>query len=139
MLAVLDTTVIVAALHSSRGASFAALRQIGQSWTPLISVPLILEYEGVAKREAQRLKLAQSVVDAMVRAVCYFGRETEICFSLRPALSETDAECLVELAVAGRADALVTRNAEYFPEAGRFGIAVVTPREFLNKIAEEDR
>ena len=49
---VLDTNVVIAALRSRRGASFAILRRLGQSWVPLISVPLILEYEAVGKREA---------------------------------------------------------------------------------------
>src|ERR1035441_164762 len=51
---VLDTNVVISALRSRRGASFAILRQIGEAWVPLISVPLILEYEAVGKREAGR-------------------------------------------------------------------------------------
>ncbi|MDP8982851.1 MAG: PIN domain-containing protein [Acidobacteriota bacterium] len=54
---VLDTNVVIAALRSQRGASFAILRQFGRGWVPLISVPLLLEYEAVGKREAQRLKI----------------------------------------------------------------------------------
>jgi predicted nucleic acid-binding protein len=54
---VLDTNVIVSALRSHRGASFAILRSIGREWVPLISVPLILEYEellGSVKRNSLR-------------------------------------------------------------------------------------
>src|SRR6266436_6248110 len=40
-LIVLDTNVVVSALRSRRGASFAILRSIGERWKPLISVPLI--------------------------------------------------------------------------------------------------
>jgi hypothetical protein len=39
--------VIIAALRSRRGASFAILQRIGIQWEPMISVPLILEYEAV--------------------------------------------------------------------------------------------
>jgi predicted nucleic acid-binding protein len=60
---VLDTNVIVSALRSRRGASFAVLQQIGIQWIPLISVSLILEYEAVGKREAQRLKIPESTVE----------------------------------------------------------------------------
>ena len=44
---VLDTNVVIAALRSRRGASFAILRRLGQAWVPLISVPLILERLGI--------------------------------------------------------------------------------------------
>jgi predicted nucleic acid-binding protein len=68
---VLDTNVVVAALRSKRGASFAVLRNVGLTWTPLISVPLILEYEEVGKRAAAELNLPLTVVDAIVRALCF--------------------------------------------------------------------
>ena len=64
---VLDTNVVIAALRSRRGASFAILSEIGKSWVPLISVPLILEYEAVAKREAERLEIPEKTVE-IVRA-----------------------------------------------------------------------
>lgn len=57
-LIVLDTNVVVSALRSRRGAAFAILRRIGEAWTPLISVPLILEYEAVGLREADRLNIS---------------------------------------------------------------------------------
>src|ERR1039457_3809249 len=63
---VLDTNVIISALRSRQGASFAILRRIGQSWVPLISVPLILEYGAVAKREAENLKIPFNTVDTIV-------------------------------------------------------------------------
>jgi putative PIN family toxin of toxin-antitoxin system len=135
---VLDTNVIVSALRSRRGASFAIVRRLGQEWTPLISVPLILEYEAAGKREAQRLKIPESTVDAIIRAFCFFGRETDIHFLLRPILPDPGDEFLLELAVAGRADALVTHNLRHFAGAERFGIQVMTPREFLSIIEKEE-
>ena len=134
---VLDTNVIVAALRSRRGASFAILHQIGIQWEPLISVPLILEYEAVGKREAQRLKIPESTVDAIVRAFCFTGREVDIYFSLRPFLPDPGDEFLLDLAVAGRADAIVTHNVRHFSRIERFGIRVVTPGEFLRTMKVE--
>jgi putative PIN family toxin of toxin-antitoxin system len=134
---VLDTNVVIAALRSRRGASFAVLRRLGQGWTPLISVPLILEYEAVGKREAQRLKIPESTVEAIIRAFCFVGRETDIHFRLRPFLPDPGDEFLLELAVAGRADAIVTHNVRHFAGIERFGILVLTPREFLRTIEGE--
>jgi putative PIN family toxin of toxin-antitoxin system len=136
---VLDTNVVVSALRSRRGASFAILRRIGEAWTPLISVPLVLEYEAVGLREAELLNIPAQSVEAIVRAFCFFGRETPIHFRLRPSLPDPSDEFLLELAVAGRADAIVTYNVKHLAGAERFGIRVVTPREFLRKIEEEEK
>jgi predicted nucleic acid-binding protein len=97
-------------------------------------VALILEYEAVGKREAQRLKVPESTVEAIVRAFCYVGRETDIHFRVRPVLPDPGDEFLLELAVAGRADAIVTHNVRHFIGVERFGIRVMTPREFLRTI-----
>lgn len=134
---VLDTNVVVSALRSRRGASFAILRRIGKAWVPLISVPLILEYEAVGKREAGRLKIPEGTVEAVVRAFCFTGRETDVYFRLRPFLPDPGDEFLLELAVAGRADAIVTYNVRHFAGAEQFGIRVMTPREFLRTIEGE--
>ena len=139
MQVVLDTNVIVSAMRSRRGASFAILRRLGQNWTALISVPLILEYEAVGKREAARLNIPQNVVDSIVQAFCYFGRETDVYFRLRPFLPDPGDEFILELAVAGSADCIVTHNVRHFLGADRFGIAVMTPREFLARIEIEGK
>ena len=68
----------------------------------MISVSLILEYEAVGKRQAQRLKIPETTVDAMVRAFCFTGREVDIYFSLRPFLPDLGDEFLLELAVEDR-------------------------------------
>ena len=131
---VLDTNVVISALRSRRGASFAVLREIGQSWVPLISVPLVLEYEAVGKREAERLGIPASTVEAIVRAFCFLGRETDVYFRLRPFLPDPGDEFLLELAVAGRADGIVTHKVRHFAGSELFGIRVMTPREFLRTI-----
>jgi predicted nucleic acid-binding protein len=85
---VLDTNVIISALRSRRGASFAVLQRIGELWQPLISVPLILEYEAVSKREAIKLNVPLATVDAIVAAFCFVGRETDVHFRTRPFLPD---------------------------------------------------
>jgi putative PIN family toxin of toxin-antitoxin system len=136
---ILDTNVIVAALRSRRGASFAVLKRIGQAWQPLISVPLVLEYEAIGKREAERLGIPASTVDAIVRAFCFTGRQINVHFRLRPFLPDPGDEFLLELAVAGAADAIVTHNVRHFAGVEQFGVGVLTPREFLRKIEGEPK
>ncbi len=134
----MDTNVIVAALRSRRGASFALLQNIGQSWRPLISVPLILEYDAIAKREAGRLRIPVSTVEAIVNAFCFHGQETAVHFRLRPSLPDPADDFLLELAVAGSASAIVTFNVRHLAAAVRFGIPVLTPGEFLRTIVSKD-
>jgi predicted nucleic acid-binding protein len=135
---VLDTNVLVSALRSRRGASFAILKRIGEAWEPLISVPLILEYEAVGRREAELLGIPVSTADAIVRAFCFTGRETNVYFRVRPFLPDPGDEFLLELAVAGVADAIVTHNVRHFAGVEQFGVRVLTPREFLRKIDDEE-
>jgi predicted nucleic acid-binding protein len=135
---VFDTNVIVAALRSRRGASFAVLRKVGVNWTPLISVPLILEYEAVGKRAAREIGLDARVVDEIVRAFCFYGVEADIHFRVRPVLSDPGDEFILELAVAGRAQAIVTHNVRHFADVHRFGVGVLTPRDFLRTIESDE-
>src|SRR5262247_728341 len=90
---ILDTKVIVSALRSQRGAAFAILRPVGEVWLPLTSVALILEYEAVGKREAERLGIPRSTIDAIVRAFCFTGREINVHFPIRPFLPDPDNDC----------------------------------------------
>lgn len=131
--------MIVAALRSRRGASYALLRELGRAWVPLISVPLLLEYEAVGKREVRRLGISESVVNAIIEAFCFMGRETDVHFQIRPFLSDPADEFILELAVAGHAEAIVTHNVRHFAGVNRFGIQVLTPREFLQRIEAEER
>jgi putative PIN family toxin of toxin-antitoxin system len=136
--AVIDTNVVIAAFRSSRGASFRLLELLGDfRWQPLISAPLILEYESVAKREAERLGIEDWAVDAVIDRFCAQGRQTAIHFRWRPFLRDPDDEFILDLAVAGQTDAIVTYNLRDFVGATTFGIQVVTPLAFLRTIGEE--
>ncbi len=62
----MDTSVFVSALRSNHGASFKLLSLIGISphFEVNLSVPLILEYEDVAKRQLHITGLSTQNVDA---------------------------------------------------------------------------
>lgn len=63
------------------------------------------------KREGERLGIPESAVEAIVRAFCFVGRETSVHFRLRPVLPDPGDGFLLELAVAGAADAIVVSAA----------------------------
>lgn len=133
--AVVDTNVLIAALRSSRGASFRLLSLLGDPrWQPAVSVALVLEYDEVATREAARLGLDPWVPESVIDMFCQSGSQHAIHFRLRPTLQDPDDEFLIELAVAANAGFIVTHNVRDFRGAGRYGVQAVTPAGFLKTI-----
>jgi len=138
MVIVLDTNVLVAATLSPFGASFQILTLLPQQrFELLLSVPLMLEYEGVLKREDMRAKSCLTVeeVDSLLDMLAAVGTPCTPFFQWRPQLPDPDDEMLLELAANGRADAIVTVNIRHFlPAAGTFGVEVLRPGEFLRRL-----
>lgn len=129
---VMDTSVLVSALRSRRGASFRLLEMAGSAaWRLNLSVALALEYEATGKREGAKVGIPVSAIDDIVDMLCRVSRHHAVHFRLRPELSDPDDESVLELAFVSRCDFIVTHNLRHFRPAERFGIAVVTPGEFL--------
>jgi putative PIN family toxin of toxin-antitoxin system len=134
---VLDTNVLVTALRSRRGASFKLLSLTGDARFQLnISVPLILEYEAAAKRLTQTGALTDADIDAIIDYLCQAGNRRQIFFLWRPCLKDPQDDLLLELAVEAKCDFIVTYNKRDFVEAARFGVKLLTPKEFLQLLGE---
>jgi putative PIN family toxin of toxin-antitoxin system len=135
---VLDTDVIVAAIRSPAGASAAILRSVRQDQaTLLLNVPLALEYEAVCRKADHRVAagLNERQVDSFVDAVIAMAEPVETHFLWRPQLRDPNDEMVLEVAVNGRADALVTFNLRDFGNApNRFGVELLLPREAIGRI-----
>ncbi len=132
--AVLDTNVLTAGLRSRRGASFAVLAHLAEGrFRGLVTTALFLEYEAVLKRNEQRaahgLDLGQ--VDGLLRELTAILEPVDVRFTWRPQLSDPSDELVLEAAVNGRADVLVTYNMRDFASAARFGVEVLRPTEFI--------
>lgn len=130
--------VLVAALRSDRGASRALLTDaLGERFTLLLSVPLMLEYEAVATRpehlDAAGLS-AQDVQDVL-DAVATILEPVRLAYLWRPLLRDADDDMVLETAVNGRADLLVTVNRrDFLPDAERLGIRIVSPADALVRL-----
>ena len=135
---VLDTSVIVAALRSARGASNALLvRAAEQTIKPLVTTALFLEYEDVLSRAEHRLATGMSEVDieGFLSAFASAAEGVEQHFQWRPQLRDPADEMVLEAAINGRAYALVTHNTRDFSQAAaRFGLRIVTPGELLKEL-----
>jgi putative PIN family toxin of toxin-antitoxin system len=138
MRIVLDSCVIAAALRSRRGASNALLMLVDQGAVRLLaSPPLFLEYEDVLLRPEQRLAHGFSVeeVEQFLSVLASRIEPVEIHFRWRPQIADPGDEMVLEAAVNGRADALVTHNVRHFaPAAVRFRVEVLTPGAVLRRL-----
>lgn len=138
MRIVLDTSVLVAALRSRRGASNELLRRVAQSsLRPLVSTALFLEYEDVISRAEQRLATGMSErdIESFLAALASACDPVEVHFRWRPQLSDPSDELVLEAAVNGMADALLTHNVRDFQVAAeRFDLRVLTPRQCLKEM-----
>lgn len=135
---VLDTNVLVAGLRSPAGASAALIDQaLDQAFTLLLSVALVLEYEEVCRNPSQRIKsgLTEAEISTIISALCAVSEPVSPRFLWRPQLRDPADEMVLETAINGNADALVTFNRRDFGDApGDFGIALLSPREALRRI-----
>jgi len=131
---VIDTNVLVAAARSKAGASFELLRLFATCdtrWQWNISTALLLEYEAVLKREQHRQGRTMAVVDTFLDDLAAQANRHSIFYLIRPFLTDPDDELILELALASASRYTVTHNRGDFQDAGRFGLSVLTPGEFL--------
>ncbi len=135
---VLDTSVVVAGLRSRLGAANALLRLVANRRLRLLATPpLFLEYEEVLKRPEQRLThgLTLEEVDELLAELAALIEPVEIHFQWRPQARDPSDEMVLEAAINGHADALVTYNtADFAAAAERFEMAVVRPAEVLRRV-----
>lgn len=134
---VIDTNVLVSALKSKRGASYKILSLMPTGKFEFhLSVPLVCEYESVLKRSDLNLTWTIDEIDELMDIICLFGVKHEIWYLWRPLLQDAGDEFVAELAVTAQAEAIVTQNVRDFKGMNKFGIEVLTPKEFLQRIGE---
>jgi putative PIN family toxin of toxin-antitoxin system len=135
---VLDTNVLVAGLRSRGGASFAVLRSIaGRRLVPLVTTALFLEYEAVLIRSEQLSRHGFSIAEVgqMLAEFAALAEAVEVHFLWRPQLADPKDEMVLEAAINGRADALVTHNIRDFSDVSRrFDLQILRPKELLERL-----
>lgn len=134
MRIVLDTSVLVAAWRSRLGASYEIVEVLGSDlFDVAVSVPLVAEYESALLRHlsgGQRPHHVESLIDL----VCAVAVRQEVFFLWRPLLPDPNDDMVVEVAIASRADFIVTHNVRDFLPAKRLGLQVLAPGAFLKHV-----
>ncbi len=135
---VIDTNVFVAALQSQYGTSYRLLMLLESGKFDIhLSVPLVLEYEAVAKRfVGEKAHLTLGDVDDILDYVCSVAQQHRVYYLWRPFLSDPKDDMVLELAVAASCDFIVTYNTDDFAGVEKFGVRALTSQEFLRRIGE---
>jgi predicted nucleic acid-binding protein len=136
---VLDTDVVVAAMRSPSGASAELLRRIDRGdATMLLTVALALEYEAICTLAEHRLasKLSAAEAGIYIDGLIGMAEPVKAFFRWRPQLRDPGDELVLEAAVNGQADAIVTFNESHLREARSFGVEVIRPAEALRRIRQ---
>jgi predicted nucleic acid-binding protein len=134
---------MVAALRSSRGASRQLLLgALTHRFELLLSVPLLLEYEAVLTRAEQltAFGIGRRDVERALDDITSVARPVRLSYRWRPQLSDSNDDMVLETAVNGNADAVVTFDqADFAPLGERFDCRVMLPREALCELRGKTR
>jgi predicted nucleic acid-binding protein len=119
-------------------AALSALLLEGKaSWLP--SVAMAFEYEVICMLAEHRLaaNASEREVRNLLDAIFDVVVPVEVHYQWRPQLTDAGDEMVLEAAVNGQADAIVTFNGAHFKSApGRFGIKLWKPAEALREIGK---
>lgn len=133
MKVVLDTSVLVAAARSRRGASFTLVSQLpSAAFEIALTVALYTEYQAVLSRP-EHLPPGMGPDDAIgfCRYLASIAHLQDVHYLWRPFLRDPDDDMVVECAVASGSRYIVTHNIHDFRRVTELGIQPVTPATFL--------
>lgn len=135
MMIVLDTNVVVSGILRlySQAASILRLVAIGVI-TLADDLRIISEYRDVLNRP--KFGFAKEDVDAFLDQVEQEGTCVSV-LPLRSRLPDPEDESFLEVAIAGKAKAIVIGNKRHFPKKEYEGIKIVSPAEFLVAFGSE--
>jgi predicted nucleic acid-binding protein len=135
---VLDTDALVAALRSSSGASRQVfLAALEGRFRLLVSVPLVLEYEAVLKRPEHLTAsgLTGLEVERILDDLVGISTPVGAGFRWRIPMNDPNDAMVLEAAINGGADAIITFNVRHFMKASEpYRLKIITPAYALREI-----
>lgn len=135
MKVVLDTSALVSAIRSSNGAASEVVRlAVLGKLTLLLDLKLVCEYRAVVLRPQHIAASGKSMSDAEAVIIMLEAIATPVLVvhKHRPLSQDPNDDMVMDVAINGHADVVVTNNVRDFePATERFGIPVLTPGDFL--------
>jgi predicted nucleic acid-binding protein len=108
----------------------------------LMDYKIASEYRDVALRPehlAAARRSAASVLD-LIDSLEGVADPVQVVSKPRPLSSDPNDDMVLDVAINGRADAVVTQNAKHFTTAARrYGIKVLSPAELLESLREKEQ
>jgi putative PIN family toxin of toxin-antitoxin system len=133
---VVDTSVFISALIGSKGSSRELIRRcLKGEYQPLMGNALFLEYESVMQREEiiSQCSLTNTEIYTLLASFINVSQWISIYYLCRPNLKDEADNHLIELAVAGNAQIIVTKNVKDFQNAELVfpNLSILRPEEII--------
>lgn len=133
MRVVFDTSLLVAAVRSRRGASYQLLSMLpSRDFEIALSVPLYTEWQAVLTRQ-EHMPTGATVEDTLgfLRYIASVAHLQDVHFLWRPFLRDPDDDMVLECAVASGSHLIVTHNVKDFRRAEELNVRSISPADFL--------
>lgn len=138
MKVVLDTSAFISAIRSNKGAAGEVLRLIlNGTVTSLLDYKLACEYRDVAFRPQHLAASGGSIsqIEVVITRLEAISVAVDIEVMHRPLSTDENDNMVLDVAINGRADVIVTNNIRDFAAAGaRYNIPISTPGVFLAEL-----
>jgi uncharacterized protein len=133
---VIDTNVFISALLSSSGKPFASLAWALDNATVLTSQELISELSTRLARPKFAKYVSEERRTAFVSEIAVLAVQIEVSGFIK-ACRDPDDDKLLETALLGHADCIVTGDQDLLVLDPFLGVRIVTPSAFLEAISEQ--
>lgn len=135
MRVVLDTNIVISRYLSPSGPPAHIFQYWEQgAFTLLVSEPILLEYDKVFSYPHinNKLRLSAEEIAKITEGFATFGELVAPKQRLRVVEADPDDDMLIECAVEGKADYLVSGNKKHLTEMKEYqGIQILTPAQFV--------
>lgn len=138
MKIVFDTNVIYSALRSKRGASYKLISKLpSKKYQIFLSVPLYAEYQAVLLKGSLLKIFKKEEIFGFLKYFCKISVHKEIFYLWRPISKDPKDDMIIELAIAGDCDYIVTHNTKDFAGLDQFKPKAITPKEFIKLLGDK--
>jgi putative PIN family toxin of toxin-antitoxin system len=135
LLAIIDTNVLLSGLKSRKGQSYKLLQKLlNNEFEIAISVPIILEYEAILKKKLDKTIYSEEDIESVINYLCKIGKQVKIFYLWRPFLKDPFDDHIIEAALTANCKYIITYNKKDFMEVEQFGIRVLTPYDFMQRL-----